>query len=181
MTPAELANLTDDAYGLLFDVRRSVRYHDKRAAFFERSHRVTNAFTILLAGSVMFDIARPGETPWWMLALALAGSLLAVTDLVIGLAKMGNQHRDLQRRFADLERRMIVGPAQGDCWTSYSEERLFIEMDEFTPYVMLDTICHNELLHVQGFAMNDARRVKVTTWQRITCHLWPWSNAVGAT
>ncbi len=177
MTPSELANLHDDAYSLLFDVRRSVRYHDKRAAFFERSHRVTNALTILLAGSVLFDIARPGETPWWMLALALAGSLSAVVDLVAGLAKMGNQHRDLQRRFSELERRMIIGPSQVECWTGYHEERLLIEMDEPTVYTVLDTICRNELLKANGFDRQSGHYVPVSAWQRLTCHLWPWSDA----
>lgn len=177
MTPAELASLPDTSYNLLFDVRRSVRYHDKRAAFFERGHRITNALTILLAGSVLFDIARPGETPVWMLALALVGSLLAVADLVIGFAKMGNQHRDLQRRFADLERRMIVGPAQGDCWAGYNSERLLIEMDEPTVYTVLDTICRNELLKASGFDSQSGHYVHVSAWQRITCQLWPWSGS----
>lgn len=181
MTPTELANLDNEAYGLLFDVRRAVRYHDKRAAFLERSHRVTNAFTILLAGSVLFDIARPGDTPWWMLALALVGTLLAVVDLVSGLAKMGNQHRDLQSRFADLERRMIVGPVQGECWTQYHDERLLIEMDELTIYTVLDTICRNELLKANGFDSKSGHYVPVSAWQRFTCHLWPWSDGFAST
>lgn len=177
MTPSEMSALDHQAYGFLFDVRRSVRYHDKRAAFFERTHRLNSAFTILLSSSVVFDIARPGDTSPWLIALALAAALLSVVDLVVGLSKMGSQHRDLQRRFAELERRIITGPVQGECWTQYHAERLLIEMDEPTPYVMLDTICHNELLHAQGFAKDDNRRVSVSWWQRTTCQLWPWTDA----
>ena len=177
MTPAELDQLPNSAYSLLFDVRRSVRYHDKRASFFERCHRTTNMLAILLAGSVLFDIARPGNTPWWMQALALFGALLSATDLVTGFAKTGNLHRDLLRRFAELERRMIAGPAEGDCWTQYSAERLLIEMDEPTVYIALDTICRNELLTASGFKKGSEHYVAVSKWQHFTCQLWPWSGA----
>ncbi|MFM7008723.1 MAG: hypothetical protein ACKO0Z_05235 [Betaproteobacteria bacterium] len=179
MIPKELDMLDHAAYRLLFDVRRSVRYHDKRAAFMERVHRITNALTILLAGSVLFDMARPGDTPGWLQALALLGALLSVADLVMGWTKIAGLHRDLQRRFAQLELRMVSGPAQGDCWINYGAERLMIEMDEPTPYLVLDTICHNELLHAQGFGRESAHRKPVNTWQRLTCQIWPWSQAYG--
>ena len=177
MTPKELGSLDDYAYELLFDVRRSVRYHDKRAAFFERCHRCTNVMAILMAGSVVFDIARPGDTPWWLLSLALAASIFSVMDLVSGFSKIAGLHRDLQRRFSELERQMITGPMEGDCWTQYHAERLRIEMDEPTPYRILDTVCHNELLHAQGFPRDSKHYVAVTWWQRATCQLWPWQGA----
>lgn len=177
MTPTELKNLDDDSYGLLFDVRRSVRYHDKRAAFFERVHRLTNALAILLSGSVLFDLARPGDTPWWMSSLAVTAALLSAADMVMGLNKYGELHRSLQRRFAELERRMIIGSAQGACWVEYHSERLSIEMDEPTPYKMLDTLCHNELLRVQGFKRGSENYVSIGWWQRLTCQFWPWSDA----
>jgi hypothetical protein len=177
MTPSEITALDDQAYNLMFDVRRSVRYHDKRAAFFERMHRLNSAFTILLSSSVVFDIARPGDTPRWMIALALVAALVSVLDLVLGLSKMAALHRDLQLRFAGLERSMVLGPAQGECWTQYQAERLLIEMEEPTPYVMLDTICHNELLNADGFAKHDDRRVKVHWFHRLTCQWWPWTDA----
>jgi hypothetical protein len=34
-----IEDMTDAQYGLLFDVRRSIRYHDRRRAFFETLHR----------------------------------------------------------------------------------------------------------------------------------------------
>lgn len=177
MTADDLESMNDAAYGLLFDVRRSVRYHDKRAAFFDRMHRVTNALTILLAGSVVFDIARPGNTPTWMQSLALAGALMSVADLVVGWSKSANVHGDLKRRFAELERRMMLGPVQGECWVQYQADRLLIEMDEPAVYKMLDTLCHNELLHASGFERSAGHHKTITTWQRLTCHLWPWTGS----
>jgi hypothetical protein len=177
MTPNELNTLDDVAYGLLFDVRRSVRYHDKRAAFFERLHRVGAALTILLAGSVLFDLARPGNTPWWMLGLALLASLLSVLDLVFGLSRYAQTHRELQRRFALLERTMVAGPSTGPCWAGYLSERLLIELDEPSVYKMLDTLCHNEMLLALGHARSGGHYVKVSWWQSATCQIWPWSGA----
>jgi hypothetical protein len=48
-----IEDMTDAQYGLLFDVRRSIRYHDRRRAFFETLHRITSALTILLVGWVL--------------------------------------------------------------------------------------------------------------------------------
>ncbi len=173
MTPVEPANLDLEAKGLLFDVRRSIRYHDKRAAFFERTHRVTNATTILLASSVLFEIAYPDNKPnCWMQALALAGSFLAVLDLVVGLSVMGNKHRDLQRRFAMLEISLMADPKHVKL-SKHQQERLLIEIDEPSPYVALDSICRNELLRAMG---EKTGYVEVRWWHRLTCHLWTWTN-----
>lgn len=176
MELAALKKLDDASYQLLFDVRRSVRYHDKRAYFLN----MVSYFGVLLtcfgiAGSCVagFSASRDGVILLFMyFLLALSGELVRVSTY-----KRGVLHTSFKFRFAWLERRIVTGPAQGDCWAEYHSERLSIEMYEPTPYKILDTLCHNELLRAEGFKRESKHYVKVGWWQSLTCQLWPWSDA----
>ena len=144
------SEMTDAQYALYFDVRRSIRYHDRRSAFFERMHQLTGVLTVLLAGSVLFDIARPGDNPAWLLALAAIAALFSAFDIVIGYAAKAGQHRDLKARFAALEIAIVTGNADAATWQAHHTERLRIEQDEPPIYRALDLLCHNELMRAEG-------------------------------
>lgn len=176
------SEMTDAQYGLFFDVRRSVRYHDRRRAFFERMHQVTGALTVLLAGSVLFDIARPGDNPAWMLALAAIAAILSAFDMVAGYSAKANLHRDLKRRFGALEIAVLAGNAELATWEAHQQERLRIEQDEPPVYRALDLLCYNELLRADGFNRdaNAAHFASVTGWQRVTRHLLHWADLKAA-
>jgi hypothetical protein len=47
------ADMNDEQYGLLTDVRRSIRYHDRRRGFFDLMHRMTSVLTVFMAGVVL--------------------------------------------------------------------------------------------------------------------------------
>lgn len=166
--------MTDEQYALLFGVRRSVRYHDRRRAFFERLHRLTNVLTVLMAGSVLFDIGRPGETAGWLMTLAAMAALLAALDMVVGYAARASQHRDLKGRFVDLEMAILGGDETPEVWTAHRLARLAIERDEPPIYRALDLLCHNEVLLAEGGKTADL--VVLTKWQRWTRHLFHWPD-----
>lgn len=169
--------LTDDQYQLLFDVRRSARYHDRRRAFFERLQQINSGMTILLSGSVLFEIARPGETPWWMYALAVTAALLSAWDIVVGYGRMADRHRDLRIRWCSMEIDMLdADPKTG--WSDFARRRLDIEKDEPPVYRALDVLCHNELL----VADNHGKPGECQGWfkmpaiQRWTAQVFQWHN-----
>ncbi len=169
-----LAAMTDAQYGLLFAVRRSMRYHEARRAFFDGLHRVTAGLTVLLAGSVLFDLARPGETAGWLLALA---AVLSAWDVVVGYAAAGARHQALKTRFGALEMALLDGAADDATWASHQRARLVIEQDEPPVYRMLDTVCHNDVMIAEGFSAGSSHYVSVSPWQRATRHLFHWSAA----
>jgi len=171
--------MSNEQYGFLFDVRRSIRYHDRRRAFFERLHQITGGLTVLLAGSVLFDIARPGDSPWWLLAIAAVAALLSAWDIVVGYASKATLHRDLKGRFCELEAKIFVGDAAADTWASYRAARLRIEQDEPPIYRALDLLCHNELLLAEGYGRDgdDGKHfVTVPGFKRLTSHFIHWAN-----
>lgn len=174
--------LSDEHYALLFDVRRSIRYHDRRRAFYEQLHHLTSLLTILMAGSVLFDLAKKGETAEWLIWVSAAAAMLAAIDMVIGYATHAGLHGSLRERFANLEIDMVSGSDDGDCWLDYQKERLFIEKDEPAIYQVLDGLCRNELLTAEGFSKKDAPKefFKSRFWQRWTAQLFRWENLISA-
>lgn len=173
-----MATLGHDQYGLLFDIRRSVRYHDRRRAFYEQLHHVTSLMTILMAGSVLFDLAKDGKTAGWMIGLSGVAALLAAADMVLGYSRRATLHTDLRKRFADLEIEMLKGDAAPETWQTYRLERLLIEKDEPAIYKVLDALCRNELLIAQGFSLqkNPEHFANIGCLQRWTCQILRWHS-----
>jgi hypothetical protein len=181
-TPAEKGKVVishampEDLWALLFDVRRSVRYHDRRCAFFEQLHRVTSVLTILLAGSVLFEIARPGDTAPWLVALSVAAAILAASDTVIGFAARAGLHRSLKQRFILLETSIL---ARSGSLADHQRVRLGIEHDEPPVYRALDLLCYNEMLRAEGCPTDGegaVRPSRLTSWQRLTSQWWRWAD-----
>ncbi len=171
-------NLTNEQYGLLFDVRRSVRYHDRRRSFYEQCHHVTNVLTILMSGSVLFDLAKDGKTAWWLILMGVFAALFAAADMVIGYAKQAGIHAALRERFAELEIKMLSGSADESVWLDYQRERLFIEKDEPPIYKALDGLCRNELLIAEGYSKreNPEDFAEVGFFEKLTSNLYQWPN-----
>lgn len=171
-------DLDNDQYGLLFDVRRSIRYHDRRRGFFERLHRLTSVLTILMAGSVLYDLGKTGETAAWLVGLSAAAALLAALDMVVGYSTWATRHQELKGRFAALEIDMLRGDSEAATWNEYRLQRLQIERDEPPVYRALDLLCHDELLVAEGVTRaNSADQFSdVGSWQRWTSQFWHWAD-----
>lgn len=175
---SEQLNLSHEQYGVLFDVRRSVRYHDRRRAFYEQLHHFTSLLTILMAGSVFFDLAKPGDTARWLQVVSAMAATLAAMDMVVGYSKRAALHGNLRERFAILEIAMIDGDTQDSTWLKHQRERLLIEKDEPPTYKVLDNLCRNELLEAEGYSRekNPELFFTTTTFQRMTAQLFRWEN-----
>lgn len=175
-----LSKLNNEQFHLLFDVRRAVRYHDRRCAFFEFMHRVTSVLTILLAGSVLFDIGKIGvdgtetHTAWWLILLSIFSALLAAMDMVVGYSKHADLHRSLKVRFIDLEKEMISCSDNTSEWNLFLPKRLVIERDEPPIYRALDTLCYNELAASMGLDNNSMKPISFL--QQITCQIYTWPD-----
>lgn len=178
MNSGEQLELSDEQYGLFFDVRRSIRYHDRRRAFYEQCHHFTSLLTILMAGSVLFDIAKPGDSPPWLQTISVAAAIFAAMDMVFGYSKRAGLHNSLRERFANLEISMILGGTEEAPWLNHRRERLTIEKDEPPIYKVLDNLCRNELLEAEGYTRkkNPDEFFHPTFLQRITAQLFRWEN-----
>lgn len=155
-------------WGLLFGVRRSVRYHQRRREFYERFHGFV--LLVAVAGGLATIAALGSErTALRWLAPAVV-TLLALFDLFVGSMSKAWLHADLARRFIALERELVREQAEptAAALLEVERERLSIEADEPPIRRVLDTLCHNELWRAMGYPESEV--APVSFLQRVFAH-----------
>jgi hypothetical protein len=158
---------------LLFGVRRSIRYHQRRRQYFDRLRKLIHILTVFSGvGTVTTLVGKSGEIT--TLIFASVVSLLSIIDLVIGTAEAARLHADLARRFVELERKMaLVGDSPTEQQVrEFTAERLTIEIEEPPILKVLDCMCHNELLKALGYGQE--YNVKLTFWQKKLAPFFDW-------
>ena len=156
-------------FDLLFGVRRSVRYHDRRRRFYE----VWNSATIAMGaigGSAAVATVTAQLSPGWLPAIAAAAVAVAsAVDLAVGTARRANHHGDLARQFIGLEQRFAHGRSLDDAeHEELTRERLRIEATEPPVLHLLNALCHYELLR----ALGDGREPPAISWPRAVLANW---------
>lgn len=143
--------LADQTHTLLFGVRRSIRYHNRRVRFFDRFNKVTT-FLAALSGTATFGVALSSASPKLIITFALLVTIFSVVDLVVGTAQSARRHDDLSKKFFELEKAIITAKnITDDTLVQLSTRRLDIEATEPPPLKILDIICHNELMRAMGY------------------------------
>lgn len=141
----------DEVYGLLFDIRRSARYHLRRRSFFDRLHKATAAINVISASTSFVGII--SSLPLLSTVSAATVTIISTLDLVIGSSQMAREHSDLAKSFIDLERAIIKKPNDKITEEDLSElrdRRLEIESKEPNTHRVLDAIVYNELCRSLG-------------------------------
>jgi hypothetical protein len=161
--------------GLLFSLRRSVRYHIKRRQHFERldrSIKLVTAFSGLgVAGTLLSKV---GETTTVVCAALVA--FLSLFDLVYRTTDQAKLHQDLAKEFAVLEKEMILHAPSADTLRTLTGKRLDIEIEEPPPLRVLDSICHNEL--IRAMECDEAEGIPLKwyqVWLADLCDVGPGS------
>ena len=146
---------------LLFGVRRSIRYHSRRRAFYEIVDRWTNFLLLLLgSGTVMLALF---DSQDGMLAVGLGVTIVSSLRLVFAFGLKGNRHAQFVKDFTLLEKRLH--DTSEEAVIAITQERLDLETLEPPVLRVLDVLCHNELLRAMG---NDDpnEQVPVSWFQR---------------
>lgn len=161
---------TEEKYdNLLFGVRRSIRYHNRRRHFFDRIHKFST-FLSALSGTATLASVLAKAGPAWTLSFALAVAVFSVIDLVVGTAQAARLHNDLSNRFFGLEKSIIsIKDPNNQDIAILQTQRLDIEADEPPPLKVLDSMCHNELLRAMGYDKSEF--VKIKWYQRLFSQL----------
>jgi len=143
-----------DFDNLLFGIRRSIRYHDRRVSYYEWLHKLVLLAT-LVAGSFSIVLTTEFANTWpgWLQILPPAFiSVLVSIDLVVGTVSKAKLHNGLKQQFTFLESRMQKnGEEDNRKLREWESDRLSIEALEPPVLRVLDTLCHNELLRAMGY------------------------------
>ena len=150
-------NSYESMFGTLFGVRKSIRYHQRRRAFFEAVHTTAVALQVIAGSSAvtaaMAVAVANGAEPRdgvWAAGFAAAAAVLAALDLAFGVSRRATVHVSLAQQFAQLEREMV--PHEHDetvgaeTAAGFRQRRLEIEESEPPKLRVIDLLCHNELV-----------------------------------
>lgn len=155
---------------LLFGVRRSVRYHNRRRMFFDRLNTLSQALSVIFGSATMYAVLTDLGRGYAVTAAALVTAFSTI-NLVVGSTAMARLHHDLARRFIALEKSMVMVPRPGEAdISSWTQARLDIEMDEPPPLRVLDSICHNELMQTMGYPRE--RWLRIGWFQRLVAQIF---------
>jgi hypothetical protein len=135
-------NIEDEVDALNFGIEKSMRYHQRRKAFFDTSHRFT-MFGVILSGSVSF-------ANFYYIS-GLVATFLGTLDLVVGFSAKARDHDLLYQKFCDLARqvRKKTSPAEDDI-VRWRDDRLAIEADEPPTLCALEADCWDEVRRAWG-------------------------------
>lgn len=134
-------DLEDRWHNLLFGVRRSIRYHQRRRAFFDRLDQLSNMLSVILGSTAIYGVLGDDAKDVALIASALV-TVMASINLVVGCSRRAREHADFARQFIELEKRMI-GKASEERLHEVTEARLSIEAGEPPVLHVLNVICHN--------------------------------------
>ena len=160
---------------LLFNVRRSVRYHARRQNFFRNCHTLVMFFALIFSSVtvVAFGAEIATTLPLWIKLLPAAlVTLASAADLLFRFSEKAADYAELMRKFIALERQLEAsrGDLSEKLITHVTDQSLEIETTEPPVLQVLDTLCYNELLRAMGYSWE--RQVKVNPVQRWCAHLF---------
>jgi len=153
---------------LLFGVRRSIRYHDRRVRFFERMNRII-LFVNVASGSAAVVSVLSSLGGAWVASFAAIVALASAFDLAVDTGSRARTHTGLKHLFVDLEKSMNTSQPSQAALIDLTNMRLDIERDEPPVLRVLDILCHNEMVRALGYS-NDHLH-PVTWWRRMLAHI----------
>lgn len=150
---------------LLMDVRRSIRYHDRRQGFYQAFLNFYN-FVVLVFGMATvatFGAAIGESLPAWVRLLpSMLASVAVAFSMAFRISDKAWLHQDLKRDFIKLEQRLELAPQRTpDVVSQIQADRLGIEAREPKVLRVLDTLCHNEILRSMGYDRSELVEVGI--------------------
>ncbi len=145
-------------HDLQFDIRRSIRYHNRRRTHFDRLDKLANMFSVVFGSTAVFGVM---ERDYQALALTAAAivTIVSAINLVVGSSLRARDHSDLARRFVDLEKELVKEGPSLDRLKRLKVARMDIEADEPPILRVLDCLCHNEEMRAQGYPPEQLARI----------------------
>jgi hypothetical protein len=164
-TAAETAEQTKVKWDdLLFEIKRSVRYHSKRADFLGFCMKATMGLSIFVGMSVFALLINKYETLSRVMGATM--SLFTILCLVFKVSDREQQHMNLKKQFIMLQKNMMMTKSiTQEILAEKLGEYYTIEADEPDIVEDLNTVCYNE----QSFAQGSEEQLEIGRFRKIFC------------
>ncbi len=154
---------------LLFNVRRSARYHSHRQRHYDGLNQFVLFLALILSSASIAAFATEVGQMWGTWVQLLPSALVTVSaglNLVVGAARKARLHADFVREYTNLERRLVAPDGKTpEAVAGVTDSMLEIESSEPPILRVLDTICYNELQRAMGYDWKD--QIPVGPFQRL--------------
>lgn len=157
-------SVENEYHDLLFGVRRSIRYHNRRRSFYDRFNLSANAVSLIMGSATVYGTLAEKAHEVAIIA-AMFVTIFSAINLVVGSSRQARLHHDLCKRFITLEKNITSCADKNDKnLTEFVTERLDIEAEEPPVLHVLNSICHNELARAMGYGSEHF--AKIAFYQR---------------
>lgn len=145
---------------LRFNVARSVRYHDKRRAFYESMGKGLQLVSLLGSSAAVIALLKDLNTDSAALVFSAVAASTGLLNLVIGTSGKLEVYTKLKNRFLDLQARVeaVQEPTEA-VLSKLIEDRYQIEKEEPGISVWINKICYNETIDALGYDASEKRPV----------------------
>lgn len=151
---------------LRFDLQRSIRYNSKRRAFFEFWDKATNFLTLLTGSSTV--VALLADVEQLQLISSITVAVLSVLSLSIGFGQRATERAEFANQFTVLVNQLEQLPLTQALIDRVKAEMNTLDAKEPAPLIVLEQICYNEQLRVEGFPAE--RMTPIGWYQRLFAH-----------
>src|SRR5258706_15543958 len=90
---------------LLFNVRLSIRYHNRRRSWFDTFNLAANALSVIFSSAAIAALRADSER--FAVWSAIAITIVSGFNLVLRTSERARQHHDLAKRFITLEQKVL--------------------------------------------------------------------------
>lgn len=153
--------LSQDIHAMLFDVRRSTRYHNRRRLFFDHISKWSDAITAISGSGTIISILSNTGSQTATTILAAITAIAAVINLVFDTKGNARVHHDFARQFILIEKELIKRNVTEVDLEKLTSQRLDLEAEEPPVLKVLDSRCHNELLKAMGYDKKHFLKINV--------------------
>lgn len=165
----------DPTHSLAWGVETSVRYHERRQAYYERADAIVNSVNLIAGSGAVLAIAKDAPNPI-VVWLAAVVAVISLVNLTMRSSHMAAQHAGLKQRFVDLLKRIKRLEPEAPCFKkrlmAIEQRRLSLEMEEPTVYRIVCVLAHNELAFAHDYG--DEALWHIPWHKQLTAHFVRW-------
>lgn len=163
---------------LKFILGSSIRYHEKRSAFFDRSETITN-YLSLIFGSTSF-LGLVADQKWLIAISAFIVAIASFLSITIRFSSKARKHDDFKKQYVELQKKLIVDKIDMQLIQQINKDILDIEAQEPAIMNTLNIIAHNEEVIATSSSKEYRNKVlvKVGWFKKLTKNLINFSADV---
>ena len=136
-------------HALLFEVSRSIRYHQYMERHYDRFHFLASAFSVIFGSAAVGTSIANLPTAFVVVPTALI-AVFGALDIIMATPKKARLHADLRRAFKELRRDMVsLDRPTARQLSMFRQRRESIELEEPPHLRVLNAICWNEEAEAQ--------------------------------